>query len=79
MFTPIIPYLVAGINKIKMLNNCLEFSDLITSTKMTCVLSEDSDQPVHPKSDHSLHLFVFDCRSRGCEFEPGLVPYFRGD
>ena len=20
-----------------------------------------------------------DCRSRGCEFDPGLVPYFRGD
>ena len=22
---------------------------------------------------------VFDCRSRGCEFDPGPVPYFRGD
>ena len=22
---------------------------------------------------------VSDCRSRGCEFDPGLVPYFRGD
>ena len=21
----------------------------------------------------------FDCRSRGREFDPGLVPYFRGD
>ena len=22
---------------------------------------------------------MFDCRSRGREFDPGLVPYFRGD
>ena len=22
---------------------------------------------------------VSDCRSRGCEFDPGPVPYFRGD
>ena len=23
--------------------------------------------------------YVFDCRSRGCEFDPGPVPYFCGD
>ena len=23
--------------------------------------------------------YVPDCRSRGCKFDPGLVPYFRGD
>ena len=23
--------------------------------------------------------YMSDCRSRGCEFDPGLVPYFHGD
>ena len=25
------------------------------------------------------YRYVSDCRSRGCEFDPGPVPYFRGD
>ena len=28
---------------------------------------------------HSAVSSESDCRSRGCEFDPGLVPYFLGD
>ena len=29
--------------------------------------------------DVSVYRFVSDCRTRGCKFDPGPVPYFHGD
>ena len=32
-----------------------------------------------PCGSLDLSVWVSDCRSRGCEFDPSLAPYFRGD
>ena len=37
------------------------------------------DRPRSAVGNVSGYRCVSDCRSRGCEFDPGPVPYFRGD
>ena len=45
-----------------------------------------SEDPLHKSDGHHSAVgnvsdcrYVSDCRSRGSEFDPGPVPYFRGD
>ena len=43
------------------------------------ILSLVSDKPRSAVGNVSGYRCVSDCRSRGREFDPGPVPYFRGD
>ena len=38
-----------------------------------------STGPGNPVGSMSDYRCVSDCRSRGHEFDPGMVPHFRGD
>ena len=67
----------------------------LENLNMVYTNSKASDQSGQPSTQSDQHLFfagprsavgnvsgyrwVSDCRSRGREFDPGPVPYFRGD
>ena len=45
----------------------------------TCTCTRTIDGPRSAVGNVSGYRCVSDCRSRGREFDPGPVPYFRGD
>ena len=47
--------------------------------KITLFTLDTSTGPRSADGNVSGYRCVSDCRSRGREFDPGLVPYFRGD
>ena len=51
---------------------------LLTSYLLTCLLTYLTG-PRSAVGNVSGYRCVSDCRSRGREFDPGPVPYFRGD
>ena len=55
-------------------------------TRFSCTAREDTDKsperlagPRSAVGNVSGYICVSDCISRGREFDPGPVPYFRGD
>ena len=57
----------------------LLFPSLICGTCFTDQVQRVNTGPRSAVGNVSGYRFVSDCRSRGREFDPGLVPYFHGD
>ena len=61
-------------------NNFMELFLMMASTKITQMLLLDLIQGSRSAASNvSGNRCKCDCRSRGHQFNPGLVPYFRGD
>ena len=57
-----------------MFKHCTRDPASVNAMKQTCVTG-----PRSAVGNVSGYRCVSDCRSRGREFDPGPVPYFRGD
>ena len=64
----------------KLFEHKLAIIFIVISLKISFVCSKDKNTgPRSAVRNMSGYRCVSDCRSRGREFDPGPVPYFRGD
>ena len=57
----------------------LQFSSAMSGSATFCLFHAQCAGPRSAVGNVSGYRCVSDCRSRGREFDPGPVPYFRGD
>ena len=66
------------VNSGKSVNGLVFALGSVVVQKLNCLTRIDTG-PRSAVGNVSGYRCVSDCRSRGCEFDPGPVPYFRGD